>query len=110
VEGTRYDLRAGARVDGLELDTAFGGVIPVDGAVASLRAPDGREVQLVQDEDHPYVQVFTTPIYPKVGGPGLAIAIEPMTAAPDALNSGLGLHWVEPGVTWNVGWGIRYVR
>ena len=110
VEGTRYDLRAGARVGGLELDTAFGGVIPVDGAVASLRAPDGREVQLVQDEDHPYVQVFTTPIYPKAGGPGLAVAIEPMTAAPDALNSGLGLHWVEPGATWNVGWGIRYVR
>ena len=108
VDGTKYDLRQGVPLGGLELDTAFGGVVTVDGVAASLRAPDGREVQLVQDEDHPYVQVFTTPIYPKLSGPGLAAAIEPMTAAPDALNSGLGLSWVEPGSTWNVGWGIRY--
>lgn len=109
VEGTKYDLRSGVRVGDLELDTAFGGVITVDGTSAALRAPDGREVQLVQDEDHPYVQVFTTPIFPKRGGElGLAVAIEPMTAAPDALNSGLGLHWVAAGDTWNVGWGIRY--
>ena len=108
VDGTKYDLRQGVRLGGLELDTAFGGVITVDGVAASLRAPDGREVQLVQDEDHPYVQVFTTPIYPSVDGPRLAAAIEPMTAAPDALNSGLGLAWVEGGSTWNAGWGIRY--
>ncbi len=108
VDGTRYDLRAGARVGDLDLDTAFGGVVPQDGAVATLRAPDGREVSLVQDEDHPYVQVFTTPIFPRLDGPGFAIAIEPMTAAPDALNSGLGLHWIDGGDSWNVGWGIRY--
>jgi aldose 1-epimerase len=108
VDGTSNDLRAGVRVGDLELDTAFGGIVTVDGASATLRAPDGREVQLVQDEDHPYVQVFTTRTYPKRGGPGLAVAIEPMTAAPDALNSGLGIAWVEPGSTWNAGWGIRH--
>ena len=110
VDGTQYDLRAGVRLGGLELDTAFGEVAPVDGVSATLRAPDGREVRLVQDDNHPYLQVFTTPIFPKLGGPGLAVAIEPMTAAPDALNSGLGLRWVEPGATWSVGWGIRYSR
>lgn len=108
VDGTKYDLRSGVRLGGLELDTAFGAVVTRDGESAVLRAPDGREVQLVQDEDHPYVQVFTTPIFPKPEGLGLAVAIEPMTAAPDALNSGLGLHWVDPGDSWNVGWGIRY--
>lgn len=108
VEGTRYDLRLGARVADLELDTAFGGVITQNGTSAALRAPDGREVQLVQDEDHPYVQVFTTRKYPKHDGLGLAVAIEPMTAAPDALNSGLGLRWVEPGDSWSAGWGIRH--
>jgi len=110
VDGTKYDLRAGAPLAGLELDTAFGGVALVDGAAAVLTAPDGRTVSLVQDDQHPYVQVFTTPIYPKAGGPGLAVAIEPMTAAPDALNTGLGIAWVEPGATWSVGWGIRYSR
>jgi len=108
VDGTKYDLRLGARVGDLDLDTAFGGVITQNGASAALRAPDGREVQLVQDEEHPYVQVFTPRTYPKTDGPGLAVALEPMTAAPDALNSGLGLKWVEPGASWNVGWGIRY--
>ncbi|MBX3100249.1 MAG: aldose 1-epimerase family protein [Salinibacterium sp.] len=108
VVGTRYDLRNGVRVGDLELDTAFGGVSTRDGVVAVLQAPDGREVRLVQDDAHPYVQVFTTRTYPKKDGAGLAVAIEPMTAAPDALNSGLGLHWVEPGATWNAGWGIQY--
>jgi aldose 1-epimerase len=108
VEGTRYDLRSGARLVDLELDTAFGAVALIDGVAAELRAPDGRTVSLVQDAQHPYVQVFTTPIYPKPDGPGLAVAIEPMTAAPDALNSGLGLHWVELGDSWTVQWGIRY--
>lgn len=108
VDGTRYDLRAGARLGDLDLDTAFGAVETVRGASAALRAPDGREVRLVQDGAHPYVQVFTTGSFPTEHGPGLAVAIEPMTAAPDALNSGLGLAWVEPGATWTASWGIRY--
>ncbi len=102
-----YDLRAGRRVADLSLDDAFGGVTTVDGASASLTAPDGRAVELLQDENHAYVQVFTTRSFP---GRGLAVAIEPMTAPPNAFNSGLGLKWVEPGESWTVGWGIRYRR
>lgn len=108
VENTRFDLRGGVPVAGLELDTAFGGVATVDGVSAVLRAPDGREVRLLQDENHGYVQVYTTTTFPKKGGPGVAVAIEPMTAPPDAFNSGLGLRWVEQGETWTVGWGIQY--
>lgn len=110
VEGSDYDLRAGRRVADLELDDAFGDLTTVDGVSASLRAPDGREVRLVQDESHGFVQVFTTRIFPKNGGHGLAIAIEPMTAPPDAFNSGIGLHWIEPDDTWAVSWGIQYYR
>lgn len=102
-----FDLRGGRLVSELTLDTAFGDVRTVDGVVASLRAPDGREVQLLQDENHPYVQVFVTRDYP---GEALAVALEPMTAPPNAFNSGLGLKWLEPGETWSVGWGIRYRR
>lgn len=108
VEGPEFDLRSGRPVAELHLDTAFGGVETVDGVSATLRAPDGREVQLLQDENHPFVQVFTTREFPKKGGKGLAVAIEPMTAPPDAFNSGIGLRWVEPGASWSVGWGIRY--
>lgn len=108
VDGTGYDLRAGRPLKDLRLDDAFGGLITVDGVSALLRAPDGREVRLLQDENHPYVQVFTTRHFPKNGGSGLAVAIEPMTAPANAFNTGLGLHWVEPGDTWTVAWGIQY--
>lgn len=108
VEGPNYDLRGGRPVKDLHLDDAFGGLITVDGVSAVLRAPDGREVRLLQDDNHPFVQVFTTRDFPKKGGKGLAVAVEPMTAPPNAFNSGIGVHWVEPGDSWTVGWGIRY--
>jgi aldose 1-epimerase len=108
VDGTGFDLREPKLVANLSLDTAFGGVDTVDGASAVLRAPDGREVRLLQDAALGFVQVFTTPIFPKDGGLGLAIAIEPMTAPPNAFNTGQGLKWVQPGELWSLGWGIRY--
>ncbi|MBG6108485.1 aldose 1-epimerase family protein [Frigoribacterium sp. CG_9.8] len=109
VDGTEYDLRAGRLVAGLDLDDAFGGVTSVDGVSRhGLTAPDGRFVELWQESDFGYVQVFTTRIFPKDGGLGTAIAVEPMTAPPDALNSGQGLRWLEPGESWAGSWGIRY--
>jgi aldose 1-epimerase len=110
VEGTDFDLRGGRRLADLHLDDAFGGVTTVDGVSAVLRAPDGREVRLHQDASFGYLQLFTPRDFPKKGGTGLAVAIEPMTAPPDALNSGLGLKWLEPGEEWSASWGIEYVR
>jgi aldose 1-epimerase len=108
VDGTRYDLRAGRRLGDEFFDTAFGGVTHRDGASAWLTAPDGATLELVQDVDWGYVQVFTTPIFPRAGGPGTAVAVEPMTAPPDALNSGQSLQWIEPGASSEGSWGLRY--
>lgn len=108
VDGTELDLRTPQRVGDLRLDTAFGGVTHRDGASAWLTAPDGARLELVQDVDWGYVQVFTTPIFPRSEGLGLAVAIEPMTAPPDALNSGHGLVWLEPGDRVEGSWGLRY--
>lgn len=105
VTGTEWDLRTPRRVGDLHLDTAFGGVRTVDGVSAVLRAPDGREVRLRQDDDYGYVQVFTTTGFP---GADFAIALEPMTAPANAFNSGLGVRWIEPGQSWSVSWGIQY--
>ncbi len=102
------DLRGGVRVGDLELDTAFRGLRPVDGVTATLTAPDGTRLEVWQDDDWRYLQVFTTPIFPKGGGFGTAVAIEPMTAPPDALNSGEGLVWLEPGEAYEGRWGFRY--
>ena len=70
----------------------------------------GATVELVQDVDWGYVQVFTTRKFPRAGVEGLAIAIEPMTAPPDALNSGQGVQWIEPGASSEGSWGLRYSR
>jgi aldose 1-epimerase len=103
------DLRGGVRVGDLELDTAFRALTPADGVTATLTAPDGSRLEVWQDGDWRYLQVFTTPIFPKAGGLGTAVAIEPMTAPPDALNSGDHLIWLEPSQSYEGSWGLRYV-
>jgi len=111
VDGTAYDLRTPRRVGDLALDTAFGAVQHTNaadgrGEVAWLSAPDGSRTILWQSTDWHYLQVFTTHQMDSADGPIDAIAIEPMTAPPDALNSGQGLIWLEPGTTWEGSWGL----
>ncbi len=108
VDGTPYDLRTGRRVQDVDVDTAFGGVTHRDGASAWLTAPDGSTLELVQDVDWGYLQVFTPRDFPRPEGPGLAVTLEPMTAPPDALNTGQGLRWLEPGESSEGSWGLRY--
>jgi aldose 1-epimerase len=100
-----HDLRSPRRVGDLQLDAAYTGIPRgSDGRIrASLRAPDGRRVELWAAEGFEYLQVFTTDRYP---GHDLALAIEPMTAPADALNSGRDLRWLEPGESWQLQWGI----
>ncbi|QIG38843.1 aldose 1-epimerase family protein [Microbacterium sp. 4R-513] len=101
------DLRSGRRVGELSLDTAFSDLVrDADGRVrTTLSAPDGRSLTLWQGEGFDYVQVFTTDRYP---GHPLALAVEPMTAPADALNSGRSLRWLAPGETWELHWGIAF--
>lgn len=98
-------LREGVRLGDITLDTGFADLArDPDGCVRhSLTAPDGRRVTLWQGEGFDYVQVYTTPAYP---GQALAVAIEPMTAPADALNSGLGIRRLAPDETWTLRWGI----
>ena len=108
VDGTSYDLRTGRKVQDVDVDTAFGGVTLRDGASAWLTAPDGSTLELVQDVDWGYLQVFTPRDFPRPEGPGLAVTLEPMTAPPDALNTGQGLRWLDPGESSEGSWGLRY--
>jgi len=114
VDGTPFDLRAGRRVGDLDLDDGFGAVtVAVGRGEHSLTAPDGRSVILWGDENMRYVQAYTPRSFPIIAGggepvPGHAVAIEPMTAPANAFNTGAGLHWLKPGETWTVRWGIRH--
>ncbi|MGW0802617.1 aldose epimerase family protein [Nonomuraea sp. NPDC002799] len=73
----------------------------------ALTSPDGRRVTLTADGAYRFTQVWIAGDLASDDGPREAIAIEPMTAPPNALRSGVGLHWVEAGTQWTTGWGIR---
>ncbi|QNE37191.1 aldose 1-epimerase family protein [Leifsonia shinshuensis] len=105
VAGTRFDLSEGGVVADLDLNDGFGDLrSPVEHV---LSAADGRTVTLWGDASFAYVQVFTHRAFATKEAGEVALAVEPMTAPANALNTGQGLRWVEPGETWTAQWGIR---
>jgi aldose 1-epimerase len=108
VAGTEFDLRQARPVGGLSLNTNFTGFAPGD--VATLAAPSGEELTLWLDSQFRWMQAFTPRDFPGGTSTGLALALEPMSAPADALNSGEGLSWLEPGASWHGSWGVRYRR
>jgi aldose 1-epimerase len=103
VARTDHDLRRGKRLRTLRFDDGFTGLITHEGrGAAELRTPGGG-ARLWFDETYRFLQVFTldalTPNQP-------GVAIEPMTCAPNAFNSGAGLIVLEPDGAWTGSWGI----
>ena len=112
VGGTANDLRAGVRLSELDVDVALTGFEVTDGRIEHrLDAPDGTGLVLWADEEFGWAQVFSPSIFPGPGKPNQrkAVAIEPVTCAVNAFNSGDGLRWLEPGGTWSASWGLRPV-
>jgi aldose 1-epimerase len=108
VEGTPYDFRDARPLGELSLDTPFTDLLrdPAGVATSRLTAPDGTCAELWVDERYVFLEVFT--------GDGLApsrrrrgLAVEPMTCAPNALQSGDGLVRLEPGESVTGRWGAR---
>ncbi|MFW6865754.1 aldose 1-epimerase family protein [Nocardioides sp. CPCC 206347] len=78
-----------------------------DEGVATIRlSADDTGVELWVDEHHRWLQVYTGE---DTRTPRSSVAIEPMTAPPDAFNSGDDLVVLEPGTTFAATWGIRAV-
>lgn len=98
------DFRSGRPLRGRELDHAFGDAVVDGGRVRHRLTGPAGGVELWADPDFGWVQVFTPDDHP---GRGRAVAVEPMTCPPDALNSGTGLITLAAGETWTGGWGIR---
>jgi len=111
--GGEFDLSAPRELGRVDLNVGYQDVATGPEGAAVLTAPDGARLVVWQDEPFRWLQVFTPRDFPHVDrdgseGPALAVALEPMTAAPDALNSGEGLVWLEPGQDWEASWGARY--
>lgn len=100
------DLRTGRKLLGAVLDNAFGDCVPAAGDTLVRHRLEGPEsgVELWAEPAFGWVQVYTPDDHPDRGR---AVAVEPMTCPPDALNSGDGLITLEPGAQWTGSWGIR---
>jgi aldose 1-epimerase len=110
MDASAPDLRAGRRLAELDIDHNYAGLEFVGGvATSSLVDEQGRGVELWQDAAFPYAVVFTPRDFPAADGARHAVAVEPMSAPANALNSGQGLVWLEPGETWRGQWGIAPV-
>jgi aldose 1-epimerase len=111
--GGDFDLSTPRALGELDLNVAYQDVATGSGGAAVLTAPDGARTVVWQDAAFRWLQVFTPRNFPHVDPdgtetPALAVALEPMSAAPDALNSGEGLVWLEPGERREASWGVRY--
>lgn len=107
IRGGELDFRRGQLICELpELDHAFGGCKPRGNGLIrhAIKHPRGG-VELWADRSFRWVQVYTPYDFPGARG-GLAVAIEPMTCPPDALNSGIDLIHLDPGRSWTGRWGI----
>lgn len=98
-------------------DHAFTGVVWEGGdaseafARARVWAPEGTGVEIAWDHHCPWVQVFTCDLGENSPANRSALAVEPMTCAPDAFNSGVypfdtGLVTLEPSAQHDVRWRI----
>ncbi|MCR8671084.1 aldose 1-epimerase family protein [Agrococcus sp. HG114] len=110
MDASAPDLRGGRLLAELDIDHNYAGLEFIDGiATSTLLDEQGRGVELWQDAAFPYAVVFTPREFPAVDGPRHAVAVEPMSAPANALNSGHGLVWLEPGESWRGRWGIAPV-
>jgi aldose 1-epimerase len=107
VAGTAWDLRTGRRVNAAMRHATYEGLALHGGRfVHRLSADDGTTTELWADADFAWLQIYISS-RTRADDRALTIAIEPMTAPPNALRSGDGLRWLTPGEVWELNWGIR---
>jgi aldose 1-epimerase len=110
VDGTDRDFREPRLLGETAVDTAFTNVAAdVDGRwrVTLTHPQTGRAATVWADATaYPWLQVFTGDSLPPVARRTTGIAVEPMTCAPDAFNSGDGLLVLKPEQEFAASWGI----
>jgi aldose 1-epimerase len=109
VDGGAFDFSAPRRVGATVLDTAFTDFrADADGItrISLASADSGREVIVWMDGTHRYAMIYSGDTLADVPRRRHGLAIEPMTCAPDAFNSGAGLVVLEPGESHSGTWGI----
>ncbi|TMD39978.1 MAG: aldose epimerase, partial [Chloroflexi bacterium] len=108
VEGSALDFLEPRAIGATRLDTAFTSLIPeADGLTRIvMESPAGRRSTLWMDPAYGYVMVFTGDTIPDTRRRRRGLGLEPMTCAPNAFRTGLGLITLAPGESTNSSWGI----
>lgn len=106
-----YDFRAGRAVGTTQLDLVFTDLDrDVDGrAWVRLQAPGGRGAAVWLD-GYRYLELFTGDNLPQAQRRRRGLGIEPMTAPPNAFQTGTDVQRLEPGGTSSASWGVRSLR
>jgi len=101
-EHPEWDFQSARPIGDVFIDHAFTGLTRTDGiAEVRLVTDAGTGVAMTWDERCPWVQIHTADASDRAG-----LAVEPMTCAPDAFNSGAGLVVLEPGAEHAASWRI----
>lgn len=105
-----YNIPAGARepwprspirMRDMWLDDAGFDPVADQPRIARLVNASGAGVELAATANLPWTQIFTSP--------ERHVAVEPMTAPPNALATGEGLTVLDPGARLTVGWSVRAI-
>ncbi len=106
VDGTALDFRRPKAIGSARLDDGFSD-LERDGdglAWVHLGDSEGRRLSLWVDRAYDYLMLFTGDTLSSRARH--AVAVEPMTCAPDAFNSGDGLITLQPDATFSGAWGL----
>src|ERR1700722_8779691 len=110
VAGTEFDFTRGRIIGTTRLDTAYRGLERDAGGLAWSTLEDPESARVVAqwvDERFSHVMCYTGDTLGRADERRRAVALEPMTCAPDALRSGRGLIVLEPGQHWEGTWGLQ---
>lgn len=111
VEGTPLDFREPHRIGEAQIDHAFTNLDRdrQEIAAVTLRG-DNEEIHLWQDRMFEYVQIYTGDTLPDPERRRRSVAVEPMTCAANAFNSGEGLRLLYPEIPFECRWGIEVAQ
>lgn len=110
--GRDLDFRKARRIGDARINACFTNLAPNDDGKTrvTLAHPDGEpEITVWMGGEHRYVQIYTGDDIPDESRRRRSLAIEPMTCAPNAFNTGDGLITLNPGESFAGEWGVAAV-
>lgn len=109
--GARFDYRSRRAVGAAEINHCYTSLVRDDAGAATVCVTDadGVGAEVSWDERSAWVQIYTAD-HMQGQAHRCAIAVEPSTCPPDALNSGSDLISIEPGTSVTAGWRISDAR